>query len=304
MSWRLTVQSTCVALAAVFLSQTSTRISAQEPSLADMLARAAREAAAFADPARMIACEERYKQIAVRVRAIVGFATSGGVGASSQVEGVPIGSREWTAELAVVATPDNEQLGQPWMEFRDILAVDAKPVRNGVSRLGALATASFRVAGPEALTITRETVSLRYGAFGRGALLPRLIQLFFHSSNQKRFDLKKAGARVINGVKTMEVKFQEKTTPTIFGASNGADTFCAGSAWIDPETGRVQLSLLKNGDSSSLRDEMTVTYGLDQATGLWLPKELKDLTIDDEEGTRVEGVGTFTKWRIVPRTAR
>ena len=304
MSWRLAIRWTCLVLAAVLLTRASTRLFAQEPSLADILAKAAREAAVFADPARLIECDERYQQINLKVRALVGFSTGTGAGPQNQVEGVPTDKREWIADLVVVATPDNEPLGQPWMEFRDILTVNGKAMHNGVSRLGALASKPISVAGVDALKYTRDNTSQRFGRFIRGPLLPRLIQLVFHASNQKRFDLRKGGARVIDGIKTIEVKFQEKAKPSIFGASDGSDTFLEGSAWIDPENGHVVQSLLKNGDSDTLKNEMTVTYGLDQESGLWVPKDMKDVTIDNDEGTRVEATGTFTKWRIVPRTAR
>ena len=48
----------------------------------------------------------------------------------------------------------------------------------------------------------------------------------------------------------------------------------AGRFWIDPATGAVLGSFLKNGDSSALYDELTTTYALDQATSLWLPVSL------------------------------
>jgi hypothetical protein len=167
-----------------------------------------------------------------------------------------------------------------------------------------LATKPLAIAGPEATKITRETSSTQFGRLDRAVLLPRLTCVFLHAANQPRFVFKKGGERTIQRVKTWEVKFQEKTSPTIISSTNGKDAPSTGSFWIDPATGHILASLLKNGDSSALYDELTVTYARDQTTGLWLPATLADKTTDAEEGRELEGKGTFANWRVVPRTAK
>ena len=285
-----------LALAAALLIGMSARVQpfAQQPTLPDVLARAAQYVTAFADPSRILVCEERYTHTLLRVM----INTNGGV------ERNPLGGHDFVAELAVAATPGDEKSGFPWLEFRDILTLDAKPAHGGGSRLGTLATQPFGVAGPEALKITKETSSARTGRLGRAVLLPRLTFLFLHAANQPRFAFKKGGERTLQGVRTWEVKYQEKTAPTIIAASNGKDAPCTGSFWVDPATGQVYLSLLKNGDSSALYAEMTVTYALDQATGLRLPASLDEKTVDTDESQEGTASGTFKQWRVVPRTAK
>ena len=90
-------------------------------------------------------------------------------------------------------------------------------------------------------------------------LLPRLPAIFLHAVNQPRFAFTKGGNRTIKGVKTVEVKFQENGRPTILRASHGRDAPSNGSFWIDPATGAVLASFLKNGDSSAVYDELTIT---------------------------------------------
>jgi len=285
-----------VTLIALCLLTSSPRVlvSAQVSSMADVLARAAQYVTAFTDPSRLIVCEESYRHTFLRLM----------VNSVGQLERLPQGGHEWVAELAIAATPHEEKTGFPWIEFRDIVTLDRRPARDGVSRLGMLATQPWNDAGPEAMKITRETAGTQFGRLDRAVLLPRLACLFLHAANQPRFTFKKGGERKIEGINTWEVKYQEKATPTIIFSTAGKDAPSTGSFWIDPATGQVLMSVLKNGDSSALYDEMTVKYALDQAIGLWLPTSLVDKTIDIEDEREVEGKGTFKKWRIVPRTAK
>jgi hypothetical protein len=301
MSQRGAAWSVLVVLTFVLLPPARAWVSAQQPSLPSILARAAERVAGFTQPTRIIACEERYKQKLEKVRAIVGFDYAGPVGSRSEVEAVGIDAREWIAEVAIVATPANEVVGFPWMEFRDVVSVNGKPVRDGTSRLGVLATDSAVAGGRRAVEISREAADFVFGHLARAIDVPRAALLFLHPQNQPRFEFKKGGQKTIDGVRTVEVKFVEKTKPTIIRASGGKDSPSSGSFWIDPATGHVLMSLLKSADSSTVFDELTVTYREDPATGLWLPAELKERIMDDDAGLRVQATATFTNWRVVPR---
>jgi hypothetical protein len=269
-------------------------VSAQQPALADVLSLAAQYVGALNDTSRVLLCQESYKHTFIKVM----------VNAAGSVERLPQGGHEWVAELAVMATPDDVKNGFPWIEFRDILTLDGKPQHKGVSRLGMLVSEPIAIAGPEAIKITRETTGTQFGRLDRVLLLPRLSFVFLDVFNQSRFAFRKGGDRTIQGVKTWEVKFEEKAVPTIIAATTGRDAPSTGSFWIDPATGHVLASRLKNGDSSTLYDEMLVNYALDPATGLWLPATMSNKTTDSEESRELEGKGTFKNWRFVPRTAK
>jgi hypothetical protein len=100
--------------AAVVLPSIGQGASAQQPTLPDVLALAAKYVDALADPTRVLYCEERYKHTFIKF--IVNLAGSG--------ERIPQGGHEWVAEMAVVATPDDVKNGYPWLEFRDIVTLD------------------------------------------------------------------------------------------------------------------------------------------------------------------------------------
>jgi hypothetical protein len=294
MMLRMRVLSLALCLGLFLLAPRPLPVLAQQPELPDVLALAAKYVSVFADPTHVLYCEERYKHTFQKLI----------VNAQGSAERLPQGGHNFVAELAVVATPSDEKNGLPWLEFRDIVSLDGKPERDGKSRLGTLLAQPIALAGPEALRITRETSSTQSGRFDRALLLPRLACIFLHAVNQPRFVFRKGGDRTIQDVKTWEVKFQEKGVPTIISATTGRDAPSTGSFWIDPATGHVLASMLKNGDSSALFDELSVMYAHDPTTDLWLPTTMSDKTTDIEESRELEGTGTFKNWRIAPRTAK
>jgi len=285
-----------LAMLAVFLLFASARgaVLAQQPTLEDVLAKAAQYVTAFTDPSRALVCEEAYEHTYYRRM----MNTGGGS------ERTPQNTRRWVAEKVVLATPVDEKAGFPWIEFRDIVSLDRKPARDGVSRLPALLIEPKVPDVVAAMTITRESANTQTGRLDRMVLLPRLPAVFLHAANQPRFTFTKGGGRTIQGVKTMEVKFQEKGAPTIIRTSLGQDAPSSGSLWIDPATGAVLGSFLKNGDSSALYDELTTTYALDQATSLWLPVSLVERMYDSQDEKEIDGKGTFKGWRFAPRGAK
>lgn len=276
---------------------------AQQPALADVLAKAAERVVAFSDPTRVLTCEERYKQILERVRELVGFDAGAGSpsGSRSEVSAVGMNTRVWIAELVIVATPGNQADGLPWREFRDVVSVDGKMVRDGQSRLANLASLPADVGGFKALEASQEASNFMFGRLQRAADIPRAALLFLHPANQSRFEFKKGGQRTIDGVKTWEVKFKEKSAPTIIRASGDKDAPSIGSFWIDPTTGDVLESYLKSADFKEVYDELTVTYAKDPETGLRLPATLVERVIDEIAALRVQATATFTKWHAVAR---
>jgi len=265
---------------------------AQEPTLDDVLAKAAAATNQFTDPSRVIVCEERYKQTFSKLI----YNTSG------RVETKEISSRELVAELAFVDTPSETPKGFPWMEFRDVIMVDKKPVRDGVSRLGILSSAQLADAITKAWDYTKDAMGFQFGEMPRTAVLPRAAMLFLHGANQARFEFKKAGTKGFKNVKTWELKYQEKGSPTImtgnFGEKNAR---VKGSLWVDPVSGRVYAATISSEDEPKLKDDMSLTFGEDKVSGLWVPVEMKHKTEIGTSEEMVNGEATYKNCRAVPR---
>jgi hypothetical protein len=298
-------RSACIGAAAFILPAfTHTPADIDQNELAGLLAKAASRAAELAAPDRMLVCEERYKQNLDRVRSLVGFDVGGPVGSRSEVAAVGVDKREWVAEVALFATPGNAAAGLPWREFRDIVSIDGAPRREGEPRLARLAAKSPDVAGITALEISQEATPYMFGRLQRSLDIPRAAQIFLYEGNQPRFEFKKGGQKTIAGVKAVEVRFKETSTPTIIRASGDKDSVNTGSFWLDPATGDVLMSVLKSADTKDIYDELTVTYARVEALGLWLPATLTERVTDEPAAQRVQATATFTNWRAVPRTPR
>ncbi len=291
MKSRLVRPSFALPAALLLLTLAPSAAFAQQATLEDVLAKTAQYVAALSDPSRALVCDEEYEHTYFRR-----MLNSGG-----RSERLPEGGHRWVAEKVVLATPDDEKSGLPWTEFRDIVTLDRKPVRDGASRLPKLLIEPRIPEVTEALKITRESAHSQTGRLYRAVLLPRLTFVFLHAVNQPRFVFKKGGERRIKGVKTQEVKFQERATPTIFTTSSGKDAPSSGSFWIDPATGHVLSSVLKSADSPAVYTEITISCALDPKTDLWLPASLMERMFDIDTEKELDGTGTFRNWRFVPR---
>jgi hypothetical protein len=289
-------------IATVMLIATTTApTSAQQATLAEVLVKAGERAALLSDPTRILSCDERYKQVLERVRELVGFDVGGPVGSRSEASAVGMDSREWVAEFVLMPTPGNSKDGLPFREFRDVLTIAGKPVRDGVSRLAKLSTLSVDVGGIVALSASQDAWQYIYGRMVRAIDIPRTAVLFLHPVNQGRFEFKKGGSKTIDGIKTMEVHFKEKTSPSIVRGSGDKDAMSTGTFWIDPATGDVLQSALKSVDKKEVYDDLTVTYAKHAETGLRLPATMIERVMDEEAALRVQGKATYTNWKVVER---
>jgi hypothetical protein len=99
----------------------------------------------------------------------------------------------------------------------------------------------------------------------------------------------------VDGVAVWKVNYQE-TVPSVPGAS------VRGSFWIDPSSGHVLKSVMTR-TVPPLIAEVTVTYGLHRATGLFLPVQAKERS-DVSETMRIDTTGRFTNCHAVPAETR
>ena len=239
-------------------------------TLNDVLARAGEAARAFAVPDRRIVCEESDRLTILKKPPFMGVG-------NSVDDPAPVATRTIAATLSVSPSAlDAKATNAPWEEVRQIVSAGRlQPA--GPSK-------SWRVGyAPDVPVIW-------------SAPLPRLAAVLLYPTNQPRFVFTKAGERRINGANTWEVQFRETAMPALLTAPIN------GSLWVDPASGQVLRSVIRIAKSGPI-DEMTVTYALDRATGLWLPSALKQRT-DLRDWTFVENSATFTKCRAVPIVGR
>jgi hypothetical protein len=186
--------------------------------------------------------------------------------------GQPSG-RDLVAELALVKTGD--AIG--WVGFRDVVAVDGKPIQDRQDRLMALFRADTPDVG-EARRIADESARYNIGPTRRNFNDPTAALFFLLPGNQARFVFDRKGTTTMDGVAVMEIDFKERSTPTLIRTLDGHDVASQGTIWVAPADGTVvRTRLIVSGFAgvgSSARVE--ATFGRNDRLRMWLPVKMTE----------------------------
>jgi hypothetical protein len=181
--------------------------------------------------------------------------------------------------------------GDRWMQFRDVFEVDGKPVRDRAERLAKLFLQPSASGQKQVEDITTESARYNIGGVNRNVNLPVLALTVLETPNRAWFSFK--GSRKSGG--TFELEYQEERGGTLIRTTGDQTMPAHGRFTIDLATGRVLASEMI-AESRALRAQIDVTYGLEPAMTLFVPKEMREkYTLKD--GTVIEGKATYAKFR-------
>ena len=210
--------------------------------------------------------------------------------------------RQWKAELALVQIPSSGQPAVPWLEIRDVVEVDGKPLPDRVARLERLTRADPNWTSARAREIVKENARYNLGAVHRTINAPTIPLLVLHPTNQSRFTFGKAGEQKVGGVIAWKVGFREDRSPTLVRAADtGIDMPANGTFWIDPATGEVLRAEMECGAFSESR--LSVTYRRHPRFGLSLPVEMIEKATGND-GEWVDGKCDYTNYRRFETSGR
>jgi len=269
----------------------------EHPTVDQILARAAKAATAFADPTRVIFCEESYKPVRYKYK---------GVG---EVEGIAdrrmLDAHPWAAEFAIAATPTLEHLGFSWWELRQVVTLDGRPEPAAIPGLISLVTEPAESLLSAFNGMKGRPEASGSGPYERAVMMPRVAALYLLPANQARFEFKDSSRYPDETVR--KLTFKAKKKPTLLESPVGLLIMpTSGTMWVDQTAGTVQKAFLRVESFSGRRrnDWMTITYGADGPTGLWLPVSMENQTEDTSRYETIEGKAEYTNCRAVPRTPR
>ncbi len=131
-----------------------------------------------------------------------------------------------------------------WMPFRDVFEVDGKAVREREERLQDLFLKAPATAAERAARINAESARYNIGFVERNINLPTLAMRLLDPGHRTQLTFRRMGEATISGVRTWEVAFTERGSPTIVRDAD-KDMPATGSFWIDPSTGRVVRSTMR-----------------------------------------------------------
>jgi hypothetical protein len=126
-----------------------------------------------------------------------------------------------------------------WLGFRDVYAVDGRPVRPRDDRLAALLIDPSADVLRRAHAIAHESSRYNLGRSRHTVNVPPLVLDWLTPRVRPRLAFSKKGEDRIEGVQTWRVGFKEIARPTLVRTPEGDDVLSEGSYWIEPATGRI-----------------------------------------------------------------
>lgn len=281
------------AVAALFVIVTSvSALATDEPTLAEVLARAGAYVAAYQKNLQGIVAEETYLQ---NVLTTAG-GRSGGAGGRTRMnrEG-----RQLKSDLLLV------KLGQDdwWLQFRDVFEVDRRPVRDRDQRLYKLFVGAKSDARAQADTIQHESARYNLGPVTRTINMPIMALLFFESGVQARikFEQGKAGnvkrfGELAAAEDIRMIEFAETGPGTMVKGANNRDLPSHGRVWLDSSSGIILRTELICEDTE-LHALIEVTYRSEKGLSFLVPGEMREIYNVRRTETRIDGRATYGKFR-------
>jgi len=245
------------------------------PATAALLQRAAAYLEEYSDPTNGLLLEERYTQ-RVNVR--------------------PPRIRELRSEVLVM--PDATQ---GWVQYRDVMEVDGKPVADRTDRLMRLFASPAANPRDQARRIADE--GARYNISGSVILNRTLNQplgalLFLRSAAQPRSEFQLQGSAGSDG---QHVSFVEIVTPPLIGVTGSEPA--TGQFWIDPSSGRIlrsELHVRARSNNGTASATILVKYAFDAKTQRMVPTLMQEqYFIQDARGgvETIEGEAKYANPR-------
>ena len=267
----------------------------QEPSLAEVLARATDYVDVLHEQLRGVVTEERYEQRA----------------SSRDTAGVG-GFRNDTYERRTLRS--DYLLVQPegserYYGFRDVFEVDGRPVRDREERLTRLFLSPSTSTERQIQGILTDSARHNIGDVERNINTPTLALLFLRPSYKPRFEF----VRVPDGSPPLGldgpedsdsdddtadvwvIEYAETWPTTVVSRRDGGNMPARGRYWIEPDAGRVLVSELIF-ESDDFDATIAVRYEADASMGHSVPVEMRE-RYATRGGSRVDGTATYTRFR-------
>jgi hypothetical protein len=248
------------------------RSRALDPDLQAVLARTSSYVDRYVNELGNVVAQERYRQVVRRPYA-------GGE------------SRTTMSDLLLVRTRTG------WTPFRDVLEVDGKPLPDREDRLRRLFLESPEKAMAEGRRISEEGARYNLGQVFRTINTPTLALGFLLPTVIGGFHFERHGTDKVEGINTWRLDFEETGRPTqISQASTGRDLPSEGSIWVEPTSGRVLKTRLRNGDEG-VSVEVIVTFRPNDTLGLWTPAEMKETYRRPRGAESIDAEATYQNFR-------
>ena len=181
-----------------------------------------------------------------------------------------------------------------WLELRDVVEIDGKPVGDHENRLLALVTSGTPATWTaRARAVARE--SARYniediGTINRPIIAMALLQVPYRE--RLVFTLGPIDKKI--GSDARLIRYQETKPPSMFSVG-----FVTALAWVSESTGVVLKTELQFGNNTSVTNHVVTTFAPDATLGVSVPVTMEDAYAFDGAGgfTEIRGRATYGRFR-------
>jgi hypothetical protein len=243
---------------------------AQEPSVADVLTKAAAYVEQFQKQLSGIVAEEDYTQEIKNAPASV-FITK----------------RRLKSDLLLVRPIGADR----WVEFRDVFEVDGRKVRDRDERLSKLFLDPPDGAATQLKRVMSESARYNIGDVERNMNTPVLALGFLLRDYRTQFEFKRLKESMPDA---WVLEYHEVVKPTLIRTPVGINLPASGRFWIDPATGAVSKTELIVHERD-LTATVTVTYGSQPSLDFLVPTEMVEFYVMKRE--RIDGRATYGRFR-------
>ena len=269
-----------------------------QPTLKQVLERAAVYVAQFEERLSGIVAEERYEQEV------------------KSAKGSPLllnQHRTLQSDLLLVRPVG----GSDWLQFRDVFQVDGDPVRNRAERLTQIFLNPGETTRSQTAAILSESARYNIGALERTVNVPLLPLTFFEARNQPRFSFRRSHDTAASEM-TLElpsppghfrvstevwvIEFRERDSPTLVQTRdepNGArlrDLPARGRVWAEPASGRVLMTEVAF-ENRHLHGVITVNYQSEPLLEMLVPIEMRERYDRLRDKSVIEGYASYGRFR-------
>jgi hypothetical protein len=251
---------------------------AQEPSLEQVLERAAAHVMVLGNDLSTVVMDERTEQTYD----------------PGTVEGVR--HRELRSEFLLVRVQDLNA----WKGFRDVFEVDGLAVHDGRDRIQ-----KIFLAGAEALprlqTIVEESARHNLGPTTRTLNEPTYSLFFLHDTHRSRFRWTRSDEVCRTHAAAWTIDYEEVQLPTLTRGLDGVNLPARGRFCIDLSSGAVlesELTVRHESRAGNLvvEADVAVTFTFDQRLATWVPSEMRE-TYAEAGGHHTVSVATYSNYR-------
>ena len=177
-------------------------------------------------------------------------------------------------------------VGDDRMGIRKVNRVDGAAVKSAEESFEAMMDDSPKGILKRIAALKEESSRYNIGPVLRNINLPTFALKVLRRGEAPRFAFTKRGADKVNGIETVEVRFQEQRAPTLVQGKGGESLLSSGAVWIEPATGRVlktEFFVENPYTQPKVKGRVTVTYSISKALGILVPDEMKERYETDDD---------------------